>query len=387
MNRILFKNAKIFQEESGFIKYDIIVEDGKIKDILVPNSYEESDFPKIYDFSNLTILPGFIDIHTHGAMGFDTAGALRKDLEEISSYLVTKGVTAFLPSAATSPEDVLKTTALSIKDCVENGVSGATVLGLHLEGPYFCEKYKGAQNPEYLRKPSISEVLELDAISGGNIRLISIAPELDENFEFIKYIKANTNITLSQGHTQADYNTSILAAEYGATHVTHLFNGMPPMHHRNPSVVGAALDKGLTVELICDGVHISPAIIRIVVNAIGSKKVVVISDAILATGLEDGEYIFAGQKVYVKDARANLADGTIAGSTSNLHQSLINLISFGIDINDAINMCTINPARSIGVGDRKGSIKIGKDADFVVLDEKMNLCHTIIAGEIKFSSK
>ncbi len=384
MSKTLIKNAVIFQEALGFINSSLVVDGGIISDIIqagqaVPVCDEE------FDFSGLTVLPGLIDIHLHGALGNVVNSAKYDNLNEFSKYLASKGVTSFLPSTTTKAHETIAAAAVEIKEAMEKGVEGAEILGMHLEGPFFCEKYRGAQDLEYLRKPDYREVLEFNELSGNNVRLVSVAAEQDEDFEFIKYLAKNTNIQLAQGHTAADYETACLAGQFGANHGTHMFNAMVPIDKRQPGILSAILDKEFTAELICDGVHVHPAIIRIVIKTLGPDKIAVITDSSQAAGLPRGKQVINGTEYIVEDC-VKLPDGTIAGSVVGMIDCFRNLLSWGISRADAATMCSTTPAKIIKVDDRKGSIKIGKDADFTVLDSDNNLVCTIINGKVAYKS-
>jgi N-acetylglucosamine-6-phosphate deacetylase len=384
MGKTLIKNAVIFQEALGFIKSNLVIEDGKIADIIQPGQDSPACDEEL-DYNGLTIIPGLIDIHLHGALGNVVNTAKYDNFNEFSKYLAGKGVTSFLPSTTTKAHDTIADAAGEIKNAMEKGVEGAEILGMHLEGPFFSEKYRGAQNLEYLRKPDYHEVLEINELSGNNVRLVSVAAELDENFEFIKYLAQNTNIQLAQGHTAADYETACLAGQFGANHGTHMFNAMIPIDKRAPGILSAILDKEFTAELICDGVHVHPAIIRIVIKTLGPDKVAVITDSSQAAGFPRGKQTINGVEYIVEDC-VKLPNGTIAGSVVGMIDCFRNLISWGISKADAATMCSTTPSKIIKVDDRKGSIRIGKDADFTVLDSDNNLICTISKGKVVYKA-
>ncbi len=253
-----------------------------------------------------------------------------------------------------------------------NGDACAELVGIHLEGPFLCAEKKGAQNGAWLREPDFDMLRRLQKIAAGRIRMVSIAPELPGALDFIRRVRAQTDIVVSLGHTAADYDTASAAFSAGANHVTHLFNAMPPLHHRAPGVIGAAQDDpACYVEVICDGIHLHPSILRMVFRLFGPARVVLISDAMRATGLRDGTYDLGGQAVTVRGSRATLADGTLAGSVTDLLSGLQNAVSFGIPLVDAVRAATVNPAKSIGIYARYGSLDAGKVANVLVVDRAL----------------
>lgn len=311
-----------------------------------------------------TILPGLIDIHTHGCGGYDTMdlGALG----EMSKIHAANGVTAWLPTTMTASFEALE----QISSTDISSFDGAEILGFHFEGPYIAEKYKGAQNPEFIQKPNLKEFKQFK-----NVKMVTIAPELDGALDFIQ----SCGCIVSLGHTEADYKTAISAIEKGASCLTHTFNAMPPIHHREPSVIGAAVQKNIYAQVICDGYHIHPAAIMLLYKLFGADRMILISDSMRATGLTDGEYDLGGLNVIVHGREARLADGTLAGSATPLLECVKCAIKFGIPQEAAIKMATEAPAALLGV--KKGKIQEGFDADFIVVDKDLNLIKTVIAGK------
>lgn len=349
---IIYKNANI----SGKI-CDIKIDDGKITKIGKLN--EEG-----IDLKSAKVYPGLIDVHTHGCIGFDTMDG--NHLEEMSVYLAKNGVTSWLPTTTTMD---METTQKVVNVDISN-IKGANILGFHAEGPFISPKYKGAQNEEYIQP------LNLDAFKTlNNITMVTIAPELDGAVEFIK----NCDCIVSLGHTDADFDTASRAIDAGASCLTHTFNAMPPLHHRNPGVIGAAIDKNAYVQVICDGTHIHKSVIKMLYKTFGTDRMVLISDSMPATGMADGEYYFCAQKVIVKDSVARTLDGAIAGSSSNLHTCIKKAIEFGIPEEDAFKMASETPATLLGVN--KGKLCEGFDADFIVLDDDLNIKMTVIGGK------
>lgn len=325
------------------------------------------------------VIPGLVDIHTHGAVSYDFSDGAWEGLLRIAEYEAAVGVTSFCPTTMTISPKELRNAFLTGRKVVqyltekENTDSEkvyAHILGFHMEGPFINPEKKGAQNEKDILLPDLTFFHECQSVSGEQIRIVTIAPETAGAMEFIR--EAGKETVCSVGHTMADEKTASLAFAAGANHVTHLFNAMPPFSHRAPGVVGAALDADDTVvELITDGVHIHESMIR-AAFAMFPGRVALISDSIRATGLSDGNYILGGQEVKVSGNLGTLSDGTIAGSVTNLFDCMRYAISIGIPLEDAIAAATIIPARSIGCADKVGSIEVGKRADFVVMGQDLS---------------
>lgn len=311
-----------------------------------------------YDFEGLKIYPGLIDIHSHGCIGFDTMDE-ENHLEEMSEYQFKNGTTTWYPTTMTmSREDIVRATVRDI------GFSrGATVAGFHMEGPFINPKYKGAMNENFIFRPDITLFEECQ-----NIKMVTLAPELPGSKSFIE----NCPAVISVGHTDADYETAMGAFRTGARCLTHAFNAMPGIHHRAPGPLAAAMDsENVYVQLIADGKHIHPSVIRLYVKAVGEDRVILISDCMRATGLSDGEYSFGGQRIIVKDSTALTETGNLAGSTLTLFECVKTAIKMGIREESAFKMATENPAKLMGLN--KGKIEIGYDADFILIDNELNL--------------
>lgn len=336
---------------------DIIVEDGKI-------SYIGKTDENGIDLKGNRVFPGLIDIHTHGCGGYDTMDG---EIEKMAPIYADFGTTSWLPTTMTAEFNLLK----NISNKAFSKSHGANILGFHFEGPYISEKYKGAQNPEFIRKASFEEFSQFK-----NVRMVTIAPETDGGIEFIK----NCNCVVSLGHTDADYDKTIEAIEAGAKCLTHTFNAMPPIHHREPGVIGAAVEKNIYAQVICDGVHIHKGAIKILYRLFGADRMVLISDSMRATGFPNGEYDLGGLNVFVKGNEARLSDGTLAGSVSTLFDCVKCAIKFGIPESDAVKMATENPAELLGIN--KGKIEVGYDADFITVDADFELQNVIISGEM-----
>ncbi len=336
----VYKNAKV----NGKLT-DIRIENGKFAEI---GKINEDGI----DLQGQTVIPGLIDIHTHGAVGVDTMDG--KDIEKISEYLLENGITSWLPTTMTVDMEDIKRVTDTIPE-----TKGAKILGYHLEGPYISKNRKGAQNEKYIKNPDITEFESLK-----NIKMVTLAPELSGSMEFIQ----KCNAVVSIGHTDCDYETAVNAIKNGAKCLTHTFNAMPPLNHRNPGPIGAAIDENIYVQVICDGLHIHKSVITMLYRTFGADRMILISDSMRATGISDGEYEFGGQMIDVKNGIARTKDGALAGSTSNLMDCVKKAISFGIPKADAIKMASETPAKLLGV--KKGKIEVGYDADFVVVDDE-----------------
>ena len=373
---MILKNAEIFDENFDLVKADVAVGNGKIE--RVGQNLEGAD---MHDFSGYVITPGFVDIHIHGCVGADTCDGTREAVSKMAGHLITEGVTSFCPTTMTVPIGKIKKVLSVIKDCMENPPEGAAVCGANMEGPYISAQRCGAQKADNIRKPDWHEFKDLYEGCGGIIKLVDIAPECDENHEFSEHASRFCKVSIA--HTMADYGQAAETFRHGVTHVTHLFNAMSGLQHRSPGVVGAVFDdSSVSAEVICDGFHINPAVLRIAFHQLGEDRTVIISDSMRAAGMPDGESELGGQKVFVKNSQARLADGTIAGSTTNIHQEIKNLISYGVPLRQVIKSATINPAREIGEANKIGSIKVGKQADLVVMDKEWNIVSVFKNGKL-----
>lgn len=368
---VIFGNVRLLDENFEFRICDVAVQNGVFA--------EKSDGERI-DCSGLTMLPGLVDIHTHGAVGYDNMDASPEAIRAIAGFMAEKGVTTFLPTIMTQSKQALSEAAENIANVRRSGTGGAKIGGIYMEGPYFSVKYKGAQNEEFIRDPDIDEFEEINARSGGIIRIVSIAPERGGSEEFVKRISQKCRISI--GHTDADYETARRAIELGASNLTHTYNAMRGLQHRSPNAIGAAIDSGITCECICDGMHVHPAMVRLLYRAVGKERLVLVSDSLRATGMPDGEYELGGQMTYVSDGRAALADGTIAGSTATLFGCVKKAVEFGIPLEDAVRAASLNPARAAGISGECGVIKTGRAADFILTDDELNL-RTVYADGVK----
>ena len=347
------KNVNLYGEIT-----DIEIDGGKI------TSIGKTDNSGI-DFSGMKIYPGLIDIHNHGCIGYDT---MEGHLEEMADFQLAHVITTWYPTTMTmSEEDIIAAT--------ENKIDfghGANIPGFHMEGPFINKKYKGAQNEAFILPPSMTLFNKCK-----NIKRVTIAPETEGSIDFIKECPVQVSI----GHTDADYDTAKSAFAAGITSITHTYNVMPGIHHRAPGPIGAGSDsEGVMAELICDGKHIHPSAVRILLKIFGTERVILVSDSMRATGLGDGKYMFGGQTIIVKDKTALTEGGNLAGSTSTLFECVKVAISFGIPEHDAVKMASENPARLMKLN--KGKIEVGYDADFIIVDKDFNLVRSIVRGEV-----
>ena len=336
------------------------------------------------DASGCYVIPGLVDVHFHGCVGEDFSDATPDGLQAMADYELSRGVTYICPAGMTLPEDQLTRICENAAAHHASAVHGAELAGLHLEGPFLCQAKKGAQNGAFLHDPDLPMLRRLQKAAGGLVKLVTVAPEQPGAMEFIRGAAAD-GITVSLGHTTADYDTACAAYEAGARQATHLFNAMPPFTHRAPGVVGAAFDHPqVKVELISDGVHIHPSVVRAVFQLFGAGRVILISDSLRATGMPDGRYPFGGQEIEVHGNRATMADdpNTLAGSVSDLMACMRSAVSFGIPLHDAVRAAAVNPAQVLGIFDRLGSLDVGKTASLAILDQDLNLKDVFFRGQL-----
>ena len=370
---MLFKNAFIF-DGTGFVPGAFRVEEGRFAQILTGSVEEAGE-----DLKGAYVIPGLVDVHNHGNSGADFSDGDLAGLRTMGRYLAENGVTSFAPASMTLPYETLAAAFATAVAYRQEEIPGhSRLMGIQMEGPFFSEKKKGAQNGVYLKNPDFEAFEKLYQGCDGLVRIVDVAPELPGAAEFAE--KAAKLCTVSVAHTDADYEQAAAVFQSGARHLTHLFNAMPPIHHRKPGVIGAASEREcVTAELICDGLHVHPSSVRMAFKLFPGR-ICLVSDALRCCGMPDGEYELGGQPVFLKDCIARLADGTIAGSASNLYSCMLNAIDFGIPAAQAINAATITPARQLGRDSEIGSIEEGKLADFVVCDERLQRKAVYIGG-------
>ena len=369
---MLLIHANYLDEDFRLVQGDIEIEDGKILQVGKDLPRKEEDLA-VDCAGSYTVVPGFVDVHIHGCAGADTCDATREALEAMAAFLLAHGVTSFCPTTMTTSRETIQAALLAAKDMMDHPMEGgARVVGVNMEGPFIAKERKGAQKEEDILPPDFPLFQRFYEESGGIVRLVDVAPEQPGGLEFVE--KASQLCTVSIAHTTADYDQAKAAFDKGVTHATHLFNAMSGLHHRKPGVVGAVFDDSrVRGELICDGFHIHPAVLRAAFRLLGDRALIV-SDSMRANGMPEGEaFDLGGQMVTVHQGKALLPDGTIAGSVTNLHQEIKNLVSFGVPFEQAVKAATLIPARAIGLDGEIGSIAPGKRADLVVLDENLDI--------------
>lgn len=365
----------------------IMIDEGKIyelgnsKDVIIPDNSE------VIDVSGRIISPGFVDLLVHGGGGCGFADDNEESISTVSKYFLEHGSTTVLASLFAKPEKLLLADLERVASYIEKNPD-SNIRGIHMEGPYLNKELKGAMNESYLWKPSVESWKKMWEASKGKIKIMTIAPELPGAIEVMREA-ASVGVVLSIGHSMADYHDIEVAIDNGAAHVTHMFNAMRPFHHRNPGVVlGGLLRNELKIELIADTLHVHPAVMELLLKLKGASGIILVSDSIRAGGMHEGEYEFADQKVFMKESRAFLEDGTLAGSTLTLNNAVRNMVeTANAKITEAVRMASLNGAKVINIDDKKGILAAGKDADIVVLNDKYEVEMTILAGKIAYQKK
>ncbi len=358
-----------------------ISELGRVGDISIPDNI------KVYDLAGKLAVPGFIDLHVHGAVGHDFTEVNPETLAMIADFYIKHGTTGLLATLYTKPRDALIRDIRRLVSYMEWGEADPSILGIHVEGPFINPKMHGALKEDYIWKPVMDDWLSLRDAGHGYIKLMTIAPEVDGAMRIIRDASMH-GVVPSIGHSMSDYETIEVAIDNGAAQVTHIFNAMKPMHHRNPGVLTAAfLRDELKVQLIADGYHVHPAVMKLLVKLKGHTGILLISDAIKACGMPDGEYIFSDQKIEVKEGKAFLPGGKLAGSVLTMDRAVRNMVKMvGVPLTHAVRMASLNPAKVLGLS-RKGILAVGKDADIVIMDREFDVYMTIQEGRIRYRNE
>lgn len=379
MGSIFIKGAEVYID-NGFSRKTIEIIDSKIK--IHDENYDLPDDGELVEASGKKLVPGFIDIHTHGGVGVDVNAATADELEKIGEFFAKNGTTSWLCSVLTDTEEQTLWCIDQFNEYKKKKRKGSDLVGIHLEGPFLAKEYKGAMPEFLLRKFDIDLLKKYQERSGGNVRYLTVAPEVDGIAGGIKEM-TELGIAVSLGHSGADYETTMKAIENGATAATHTFNAMKLLHQHFPSIMGAVMESDVYCEAICDGRHLHPGVVRLLIKTKGLNRVVAVTDSIMAAGLPDGKYKLGVNDVVVEEGDAKLADtGVRAGSTLTQNVALLNLLKFtGRPLEEILPILSENPAKLIGIYDRKGSIEDGKDADLVLLDEENKISEVFVMGQ------
>ncbi len=368
---MIIKNANVFEENGAFVTKDIYIQEDCFS--------EQASDAEVIDASGLYAIPGLTDIHFHDCVGHDFCDGTEEAITAIAEYELQNGITSICPATMTFDEETL--TNISRCAAAHKNETGAELVGINMEGPFISAAKKGAQNGKYIHKPDAEMFRRLQTEANGLFKLVDIAPEEEGSMDFIDSLK--DEVTISIAHTTADYDTANMAYQKGARHATHLYNAMPAFSHRAPGVIGAACDnEHVRVELIADGIHIHPSVVRTTFKMFGDDRVILISDSMMATGLKDGDYSLGGQAVKVVGKLATLADGTIAGSATNLMDCVRCAVkTMDIPLESAVKAAAVNSAKAIGTFDHYGSITPGKYANLVLLDQDLNIVKIFLKGK------
>lgn len=390
-NRLLLKNVQVYSEDGIIQEGYIKIEDEKIAEIgsmEISSSFD--NYKEMLLPENFTVIPGLIDVHIHGVDGADVMDGTMEALDKMAAVLPKEGTTSFLATTMTQSQEAIEQALINVSEYIENQSSSnkSEILGVHLEGPFINKQMAGAQPVQHIINPQVSLFKKWQELSKGHIKLVTLAPEIDGGKELVRYLK-ETGVIASIGHSKSTYEEVSNAIDAGVTHATHLFNQMSGLHHREPGVVGAVfLREELKAELISDGVHVKPEVVKLAYKMVGSERLILITDSMRAKCLKNGTYDLGGQDVTVQDGKAVLSDGTLAGSILKLGEALKNMMAFtGCTLSDVVQMGSANPAKQLNVFDRKGSIAVGKDADLVVLDQNYDVRVTICKGRVAFQKE
>ncbi len=378
----LIKNVRIITPYEIIFEHGLLIEDGVIKEIIPKDKINEEYYDEVVDGENNFLAPGFIDIHNHGNSGYDFMDATEEAIDKMTKFHFKNGVISTLGTIITSSNENIEKAIVNLRE-YKNKNDRAQVVGIHLEGPFFNLLKKGAQPEEYIKDPYLEGMKKYNELAKGNLKMVSLAPELKGAGSLISYLKSE-NVMVAMGHSNATFNEAKKGVDNGVTISTHLYNGMRSFSHREPGIIGVSLtDERVYCELINDRIHLHDAATSMAIKMKGIDKIVLVSDAMRAAGLENGEYELGGQKVFVKEGAARLESGSLAGSTLNLRDAVYNMVKWlNTPIHQAVRMASLNPARAIRIDDKKGSIEIGKDADLIIFDENINMKAGIVGGNI-----
>ncbi|MCY3865008.1 MAG: N-acetylglucosamine-6-phosphate deacetylase [Chloroflexi bacterium] len=384
MSRILIENSRVWQEDGFVCGQTLVLQDGRIEGLRPQAEVERQPGDRRIDGRRSYALPGFIDLHLHGSMGFDAMDGSLASLQGLCDFLIQGGVTSFLATTMTDSAERVNAALSALTAFAQR--SGAPLLGVHIEGPYLNPAYRGSQAERHLRQPKREEYMPW--LETGLVKMITMAPEIAGG-EGLMREALTQGATVSIGHSGADYDAATRYFAAGARQVTHAFNGMPGIHHRQPGLFVAALENpDVTFQIIADGIHVHPAVVRMLTRLVGAERILVITDAMLATGLGDGQYATGDAFVTVTDGQARSAAGGLAGSTLTMQQALRNMMRFcDLSLAEALPMLTRVPARSIGMFPQKGSLQAGADADVIIWDEVRGAQMTFIEGELVYQAK
>lgn len=390
MKTFIINNLMVHSEKETYKNGYIKVVDGKIAEVGPASQYKQDDDANVITLSpDYQVIPGAIDIHIHGASNSDAMDATHDALSIMAKTLPKEGTTSFLATTMTQSTQAIESALLNAGKYIENQTQeNAEIVGVHLEGPFISPARKGAQPEDYIVDPDVTLFKRWQEMAENQIKLVTLAPEQPNGLDLAAHLRG-TGVVASIGHSDATYDQIDEAIQAGTTHVTHLYNGMRGLHHREPGVLGAAyLRDELYVELIADGIHCRPEMIKLAYNQITSERMILITDSLRAKWLEKGTYDLGGQPVNVDETKATLSDGTLAGSILKMNDAIKNTMKYtGCSMTDIIKMTAENPAKQLRIFDRKGSIQVGKDADLVILNDRLDVEMTFCRGNLAFKKE
>lgn len=380
--KTLIRNSRVITPYDVLDGYSVSIEDGKIEEVGIDDEFNVDDFDNIIDGEGNFLSPGFIDIHNHGNSGFDVMDSSEETLDKMGRYHISNGVTSYLGTVITSSYEEMTKAMKNIVEYREKE-DKANVIGIHLEGPFFNVMKKGAQPERYIKPPNVEDIKEILEASQGRLKMVSLAPELEGALDVTRLLKAN-GVAVSMAHSNSTYEEAKKGIENGITIATHLYNGMRGFNHREPGIIGASLtDDRVYCEVIYDRFHLHDIAVKIALKMKGYDRIILVSDSMMAAGLEDGEYVLGGQKVFVKSGKPRLESGNIAGSTLDLRTAVYNMVKYlQVPINEAVKMASLNPAKAIGMNTELGSIEIGKMANLVLFDEDIDIKMVCLGGNL-----